>query len=473
VNIDVIGDKANATRPEIEQIMIANPRGVPDATFENDLYVIRRRIEKRTAEARINDFYICSLSCRSVIYKGMFLAEQVTAFYPDLLDARFTSSFAIYHQRYSTNTFPTWRLAQPFRVLAHNGEINTLRGNVNWMACHEPRMAHEALGEAIEDVKPVIQPGGSDSAALDAVFELLVRAGRPLPMAKTLCVPPAWTPDESLMPQAHRDLYSYCNSVMEPWDGPAALCATDGRWVMAGMDRNGLRPLRYAILDDGLMIAGSETGMVKLDEARVLEKGRLGPGMMIAVDLERGRVLKDAEIKDELAARKPFGGWVRHITRIDRHHPRPRDQLRGLAARRSPAARDRGRLEHGGHRADPRPHGRGRQGGGRLDGRRHAGRRAVRGLSRSAPFLPPEFFPGHQPANRQPARTPGHDHPHPPGQSRQHPRRGREPVPAAAAREPGVVDRRVHGDARLHGRDRVRDRLHLPGGWRSSRRPVA
>ncbi len=317
VNIEVIGDKANATRPEIEQIMIANPRGVADAQFENDLYVIRRRIEKRTAEARINDFYICSLSCRSIIYKGMFLAEQVTAFYPDLLDARFVSSFAIYHQRYSTNTFPTWRLAQPFRILAHNGEINTMRGNVNWMACHEPRMATELFGEAIEDVKPVIQPGGSDSAALDSVCELLVRAGRPLPMVKTLCIPPAWRPDEGLMPQAHRDLYSYCNSVMEPWDGPAAICATDGNWVLAGMDRNGLRPLRYAITRDGMMVAGSETGMVKLDEDNVIEKGRLGPGMMIAVDLARGRVLKDAEIKDELAASRPFGAWVRNITRID------------------------------------------------------------------------------------------------------------------------------------------------------------
>jgi glutamate synthase (NADPH/NADH) large chain len=317
VNIEVIGDKANATRPEIEQIMIANPRGVADAQFETDLYVIRRRIEKRTAEARINDFYICSLSCRSIIYKGMFLAEQVTSFYPDLLDARFASSFAIYHQRYSTNTFPTWRLAQPFRILAHNGEINTLRGNVNWMACHEPRMAAELFGETIEDLKPVIQPGGSDSAALDSVCELLVRAGRKLPMVKTLCIPPAWRPDESLMPQAHRDLYSYCNSVMEPWDGPAALCATDGRWVLAGMDRNGLRPLRYAITREGMMIAGSEAGMVKLDEESVLEKGRLGPGMMIAVDLERGRVLKDQEIKDELAASRPFGAWVRNITRID------------------------------------------------------------------------------------------------------------------------------------------------------------
>jgi glutamate synthase (NADPH/NADH) large chain len=319
VNIDVIGEKANATRPEIEQVIVANPQGVSTDRFENDLYLIRRRIERKAAEARISDLYFCSFSCRSLIYKGMFLAEQVTAFYPDLLDQRFVSAFAVYHQRYSTNTFPTWRLAQPFRVLAHNGEINTLRGNVNWMACHEPRMAVDAFAETMDELKPVVQPGNSDSASLDNVMELLIRAGRDLPMVKTLCIPEAWSPNpaDGTMPQGHRDLYSYANSLMEPWDGPAAICATDGRWVLAGMDRNGLRPMRYAVTADGLLIAGSEAGMVKIDEATVLEKGRLGPGQMIAVDLDRGRLFKDAAIKDELAGRQPFGKWVRQIKRID------------------------------------------------------------------------------------------------------------------------------------------------------------
>ncbi len=227
VNIDVIGEKANATRPEIEQIMIANTRGVPADRFERDLYIIRRRIEKRVIADQVKDFYICSLSCRSIIYKGMFLAEQLTSFYPDLLDERFISSFAVYHQRYSTNTFPTWQLAQPFRMLAHNGEINTLRGNINWMKSHETRMASETFGDAIEDIKPVIQVGGSDSAALDGVFEVLVRAGRALPMAKLLMVPEA-VGEHSLMSKSHRDMYSYCNSVMEPWDGPAALALPTG-----------------------------------------------------------------------------------------------------------------------------------------------------------------------------------------------------------------------------------------------------
>ncbi|HYE52014.1 MAG TPA: glutamate synthase large subunit, partial [Azospirillaceae bacterium] len=316
INIEIIGEKANATRPEIEQIMIGNPKGVPEDQLERDLYVIRRRIEKAVKADSINDFYICTLSCRSIIYKGMFLAEQLTSFYPDLLDKRFESNFAIYHQRYSTNTFPTWWLAQPFRMLAHNGEINTLRGNVNWMKAHETRMGHEIFGPLIEDVKPVIPAGGSDSACLDAVFEVLVRAGRSAPMVKTMLVPEAWS-DKEIMPQAHRDLYSYANAVMEPWDGPVALACTDGRWVLGGMDRNGLRPMRYVVTGDGLIIAGSETGMVKVDEPTVVEKGRLGPGQMIAVDLEAGRLYHDREIKDRLAAQRPYGSWIRHITALD------------------------------------------------------------------------------------------------------------------------------------------------------------
>jgi glutamate synthase (NADPH/NADH) large chain len=313
VNIDVIGEKANATRPEIEQIIIANTRGTPPEQFERDLYVMRRRIEKAVIADQINGFYICSLSSRSIIYKGMFLAEQVTHFYPDLLDPRFESSFAIYHQRYSTNTFPTWPLAQPFRILAHNGEINTLRGNLNWMKSHETRMAHPAFDGYLDDLKPVVQASGSDSAALDAVFELLARAGRPLPMVKALMVPEAWSHREN-MNQAHRDLYSYCNSVMEPWDGPAALAMTDGHWVLAGLDRNGLRPMRFSITADGLLIVGSETGMVRLNDADIIEKGRLGPGETLGVNLDEGRLYRDAEIKDLLSASRPFSEWVENIT---------------------------------------------------------------------------------------------------------------------------------------------------------------
>ncbi|HKL06177.1 MAG TPA: glutamate synthase large subunit, partial [Roseovarius sp.] len=317
VEISCLGEKANATRPEIEQILISNAKGIDEETFERELYVIRRRIEKAAAAQSINEMYIASLSCRSIIYKGMMLAEQVAVFYPDLQDDRFKSAFAIYHQRYSTNTFPQWWLAQPFRMLAHNGEINTLKGNINWMKSHEIRMASSAFGDLAEDIKPIIPGGSSDSAALDSVFEVLVRAGRNAPMAKTMLVPESWSKQAEELPQAWRDMYSYCNSVMEPWDGPAALAMTDGRWVCAGLDRNGLRPMRYVVTGDGLVIAGSEAGMVPIDESMVKEKGALGPGQLLAVDMTEGKLYHDTEIKDKLAHAQPFGEWVGKINDMD------------------------------------------------------------------------------------------------------------------------------------------------------------
>ena len=317
VQIACLGEKANATRPEIEQILISNVKGVDEETFERELYVIRRRIEKAAAAAQVPQLYIASLSCRSIIYKGMMLAEQVAEFYPDLLDERFESAFAIYHQRYSTNTFPQWWLAQPFRMLAHNGEINTLKGNLNWRQSHEIRMASGAFGDMAEDIKPIVANGSSDSAALDAVFEVLVRAGRNAPMAKTMLVPESWSKQAVELPQAWRDMYSYCNSVMEPWDGPAALAMTDGRWVCAGLDRNGLRPMRYVVTEDGMVIAGSETGMVPLNESGIVEKGALGPGQLLAVDMADGKLFHDTEIKDQLAASQSFGDWVGKIKDLE------------------------------------------------------------------------------------------------------------------------------------------------------------
>ncbi len=317
VDVTCLGEKANATRPEIEQILISNSKGVDEETFERELYVIRRRIEKAALAAGISGLYLASLSCRSIIYKGMMLAEQVAVFYPDLMDERFESAFAIYHQRYSTNTFPQWWLAQPFRMLAHNGEINTLKGNINWMKSHEIRMTSDSFGDYAEDIKPIIAGGSSDSAALDSVFEVLVRAGRSAPMAKTMLVPESWSKQAVELPQAWRDMYSYCNSVMEPWDGPAALAMTDGRWVCAGLDRNGLRPMRYVVTGDGLVIAGSEAGMVPIDEASVTEKGALGPGQMLAVDMKKGKLFRDTQIKDKLARALPFGEWVGKINDLD------------------------------------------------------------------------------------------------------------------------------------------------------------
>ena len=317
VETSVLGEKANATRPEIEQILIRCDKAIDEEQFERELYIIRRRIEKAALAAHIQGVYLCSLSCRSIIYKGMMLAEQVAVFYPDLMDERFESAFAIYHQRYSTNTFPQWWLAQPFRMLAHNGEINTLKGNINWMRSHEIRMASANFGEAAEDIKPIIPSGTSDSGALDAVFEVMVRSGRSAPMAKTILVPEAWSKATTDMPKAWADMYAYCNAVMEPWDGPAALAMTDGRWVCGGLDRNGLRPMRYVVTGDGLLIAGSEAGMVPVDETLVREKGALGPGQMIAVDMAEGRLYHDAELKDRLAGAQPYGAWIERVVDLN------------------------------------------------------------------------------------------------------------------------------------------------------------
>jgi len=316
VDISCLGEKANATRPEVEQILISNTKGVDEETFERELYIIRRRIEK--AAAGINGFYVCSFSCRSVVYKGMMLAEQVSVFYPDLEDQRFISAYAVYHQRYSTNTFPQWWLAQPFRMVAHNGEINTLKGNLNWMKSHEIRMASSAFGDSADDIKPIVADGSSDSAALDSVFEVMVRAGRSAPMAKTMLIPESWSNTATAIPDAWRDMYAYCNSVMEPWDGPAALAMTDGRWIVAGLDRNGLRPMRYVITNDGMVIAGSEAGMVPVKSSTIVRKGALGPGQMLAIDIKEGKIWNDSELKNMLASSQPFGEWVSNITDLEK-----------------------------------------------------------------------------------------------------------------------------------------------------------
>ena len=328
VDTRVIGEKAVATRPEIEQIMLAPPLGLEGEPLERALFLARKRMEKQFAEGGIAHVYICSLSAKSLIYKGMFLAESIDAFYPDLQDERFASSVAIFHQRYSTNTFPEWRLAQPFRMLAHNGEINTLRGNRNWMKSHEIRMAASAFGEAGEEVKPVIQPGGSDSAALDNTFEVLVRAGRTAPMAKILLMPEA---NSATMSEEHKALYAYANAVMEPWDGPAAVCATDGRWVIAGKDRNGLRPLRVSVTHDGLLIVGSEAGMSGAADSRIKTKAHIQAGRMIAVDLERGKLYGEEAVLDDLARAHPYGAWLENIVALeDRIGPGPEERRYGV-----------------------------------------------------------------------------------------------------------------------------------------------
>ena len=319
INSSVIGEKASTTRPEIEQVMFVN-NVVREKNFDfsKELYLIRRRLEKRIQKQQISDFYVCSLSFESVIYKGLFLAEQLSIFYPDLADKNFISSYALFHQRYSTNTFPTWGLAQPFRMLAHNGEINTISGNTNWMRNHQTRITSEIFGEDSEQVKPIIEKNVSDSAALDAAFELYVRAGRSVPLVKTLLMPEAWSKRSELIPIEHRNMYEFSNAIVEPWDGPAAIAAIDGDWIIGGMDRNGLRPMRYSVTKDGLIFVGSETGMVHVDELTIKEKGRLGPGDIIGVNLKEGKLYRDRELKDRLAARAPYEEYVKKIIRLDK-----------------------------------------------------------------------------------------------------------------------------------------------------------
>ena len=319
INSSVIGEKASATRPEIEQVMfVNNVDREKNFDFSKELYLIRRRLEKRIQKQQISDFYVCSVSFDSVIYKGLFLAEQLSIFYPDLADKNFISSYALFHQRYSTNTFPTWGLAQPFRMLAHNGEINTISGNTNWMRNHQTRITSEIFGEDSEQVKPIIEKNVSDSAALDAAFELYVRAGRSVPLVKTLLMPEAWSKRSELIPIEHRNMYEFSNAIVEPWDGPAAIAAIDGDWIIGGMDRNGLRPMRYSVTKDGLIFVGSETGMVHVDELTINEKGRLGPGDIIGVNLKEGKLYRDRELKDRLAARAPYEEYVKKIIRLDK-----------------------------------------------------------------------------------------------------------------------------------------------------------
>ena len=315
VNTEIIGEKANYTKPEIEQIIFTPKETNPD--IEKKLYLTRRRIEKKIKALNINDFYICSLSTETIVYKGMFLAEQLSDFYPDLLDKSFKSKFAIYHQRYSTNTFPTWSLAQPFRILAHNGEINTLKGNINWMSAHEPRITHPFFNERISDLKPILDPDASDSASLDAAFELLLQTDRDLPMAKSMIIPEAWSNRPELSEEL-KDMYAYCNAVIEPWDGPAAVCGNFGDWIISGMDRNGLRPLRYVITNDELLISGSEIGMIHIEEKNILKKGRVGPGELIAVNYKENKFYDSAELKLKLSKRHPYGNWNQKTIQLDK-----------------------------------------------------------------------------------------------------------------------------------------------------------
>jgi glutamate synthase (NADPH/NADH) large chain len=308
-----LGHSVTPTEPVIRQIFVGRGVNCSDQdAFERKLFVIRKQIEKliRDAEMEGGDaFYFTSFSSRTIVYKGMLLATQVGEFYRDLQDERMESALALVHQRFSTNTFPTWDLAHPFRMIAHNGEINTLRGNVNWMAARKHSMASEILGEDLDKIWPLIPEGQSDSACFDNALELLVAGGYSLAHAMMMLIPEAWGGNK-LMDKKRRAFYEYHAALMEPWDGPAAVAFTDGRQIGATLDRNGLRPARYLITDDDLVVMASEMGVLEIPEEKIIKKWRLQPGKMFLIDMEQGRIIDDVELKEELASAQPYRDWL-------------------------------------------------------------------------------------------------------------------------------------------------------------------
>ncbi|HEX4601352.1 MAG TPA: glutamate synthase large subunit [Gemmatimonadales bacterium] len=315
----VLGAGARATCPTIRHAFVAAPRDpgrTDEAAWERSLYVARRAIERRAANAApaCEPFFVCSLSCRTLVYKALLTGSELAAFFPDLRSPDYETALAVFHQRYSTNTSPSWALAQPFRLLAHNGEINTLWGNRNAMRAREPALASPLFGESVDRLKPVIWAEGSDSTSLDNALELLVRGGRDPVHALMMLVPEAHEGAPEMEP-ALRGFYELHECLVEPWDGPAALAFSDGVLVGSALDRNGLRPCRYKITRDGLVVAGSEAGLVDLDPAQVVESGRLGPGELLVVDTRRKAILHNAEAKREVARRRPYARWAARAIR--------------------------------------------------------------------------------------------------------------------------------------------------------------
>ncbi len=330
---DKIGQIARRGMPAIRQLFVGAAEGLDQPAFERKLYVIRRLIENRI-DALGTAFHVPSLSSKTFLYKGMFLAHQTPAFFPDLQDRDMESRLAVVHQRYSTNTFPTWDLAQPFRYLAHNGEINTVRGNQNWMHAREGTLRSSLFGEDLKKIFPVMPEGTSDSARFDNALEFLHLTGRDLPHAMLMMIPEAWENQESMDPD-RRAFYEYHSCMMEPWDGPASMCFSNGDGVGAVLDRNGLRPSRYVVTKDGLVVMGSEVGTLDIDPGDIVRKGRLEPGRIFYADLEEGRIVEDAELKSRYVTRQPYRQWVEtnqlklaDLRRVDAvHQPNPEIRL--------------------------------------------------------------------------------------------------------------------------------------------------
>jgi glutamate synthase domain-containing protein 2/glutamate synthase domain-containing protein 1/glutamate synthase domain-containing protein 3 len=309
IDPEALGSEAQARCPHIYHLLLRRPAGLADDAFERSLYLVRKRIEARIEAATKRRMYMPSLSHRTISYKGLMVGEQMGHFYRDLVDADFETAIALFHQRYSTNTFPRWSLAQPFRFLAHNGEINTIQGNVNFMRAREPVLTSKVWGDDIKDLLPTVENLASDSSALDNIFELLMLSGRDPLHTIMMLVPEAHEENPAIDPDV-RAFYEYHSALMEPWDGPAAMAFSDGRYAVAALDRNGLRPQRYWVSKDGIVLLGSEAGMVPFAESEIIEKGRLGPGMMLAVDTVNQQLLHDHDIKTRYAKAQPYRALV-------------------------------------------------------------------------------------------------------------------------------------------------------------------
>ncbi|WP_406608720.1 glutamate synthase large subunit [Agarivorans sp. JK6] len=308
-----LGQASLDNEPQIEQVFIARPADLDQQVFERKLFVLRKytlHIADATVAGVDEDFYMASMSSRTIVYKGQLTTAQVRKYYLDLQDSRVVSAIAMFHSRFSTNTFPAWRLAQPFRYIAHNGEINTVKGNVNWMRARESLLASVNFSkEELDMINPVCDISRSDSANLDMCVELLVLSGRPLEQVMMMVVPEAWQTQDDMDP-VKRAFYEYYSCIMEPWDGPASISFTDGKVIGATLDRNGLRPSRYLVTDDGLVVMGSETGALVVDQSKVVQKGRLQPGKIFIADLEQGRIVADDEVKHTVCSSQPYGKWV-------------------------------------------------------------------------------------------------------------------------------------------------------------------
>ncbi|MBN1869658.1 MAG: glutamate synthase large subunit [Candidatus Omnitrophica bacterium] len=328
-----IGRVARSVMPSFKQVFIQRGIQTPQAAFDRKLYVIRKRLYNTVQESTLrerNFYYFCSLSSKTIVYKGQLMAGQLSTFYTDLDDTDMISAIALVHSRYSTNTFPTWALAHPYRMIAHNGEINTFRGNVNWMRAREMQFISEAFGEDIEKILPIVEPHASDSATFDNAFEMIVLSGRSMPHAIMMMIPEVWNGVND-MSEEKKAFYEYHSCLMEPWDGPASIAFTDGRCVGAVLDRNGLRPSRYLITKDDIVVMASEAGAFPIDQSQVAVKGRLQPGKIFMVDTLEGKVIDDERIKRECASRKPYGQWLKDNVVDVKDLPAPK-KVHGLEA---------------------------------------------------------------------------------------------------------------------------------------------